>query len=250
MGSLVPWLRPWVNAGLSFFFPEICQVCRQRRAGPAEGFVCPDCRAQVKWIRPPWCERCGEPVAGAITTAFVCSHCREAVPWFDWARGAVGTLEPVLDLIHRYKYQRALWAEPFLAGLLITAARPALAAESWDGIVPVPLHPTRQREREFNQAERLARRLGRACDLPVDSKLLRRVLNTRTQTMLSREERQANVRKAFALRTNRSLAGRRLVLVDDVFTTGATTNACARVLREAGAAAVCVWTVARGLRVS
>jgi ComF family protein len=250
MSGLSEGLRDWVNAGLSFFFPEICQVCRKHRAGPADGFVCGECQAKVKWIRPPWCERCGEPVAGAITNAFVCSYCREEPPYFDWARGAVGTAEPVLDLIHRYKYHRALWAEPFLAGLLIAAARPTLAAEPWDAIVPVPLHPTRQREREFNQAERLARRLGRACALPVDAKLLRRVLYTRTQTTLTREERQANVRKAFALRTSGSLAGRRLVLVDDVLTTGATTNACARVLRDAGAAKVCVWTVARGLRVS
>jgi ComF family protein len=114
-------------------------------------------------------------------------------------------------------------------------------------IVPVPLHPTKEREREFNQAERLARRLGAAMRIPVNNRLLRRVVPTRTQTQLSRQERLANVRNAFALRGSQRLNGEPIVLVDDVLTTGATTSACAQVLRAAGAGEVCVWTVARGV---
>ena len=113
-------------------------------------------------------------------------------------------------------------------------------------IVPVPLHGLKEQEREFNQAERLARRLGAATGIPVNARLLRRVTPTRTQTLLSRSERAANVRHAFAHREGHSARGRSIVLVDDVLTTGATTNACARVLRAAGASQVCVWTVARG----
>ncbi len=111
----------------------------------------------------------------------------------------------------------------------------------------MPLHPTKKREREFNQAERLARRLSAATGIPVHTGLLRRVLPTRTQTLLTREQRAANMRHAFAPRGQPRLRGRRIVLLDDVFTTGATTSACARVLRRAGAAEVCVWTVARGV---
>jgi ComF family protein len=99
----------------------------------------------------------------------------------------------------------------------------------------------------FNQAERLAHRLGAATGIAVNKRLLRRVLPTRTQTQLSRQERLANVRNAFAMRKGQRLNGERVVLVDDVFTTGATTNACARVLMGAGAGEVCVWTVARGV---
>jgi ComF family protein len=105
----------------------------------------------------------------------------------------------------------------------------------------------KKREREFNQAERLARHLGRATGLHVPSGLLRRTENTRTQTLLSRHQRAANVRNAFAFQGTRRLRGENIVLVDDVFTTGATTSACARVLRKAGAGDICVWTVARGL---
>jgi ComF family protein len=166
---------------------------------------------------------------------------------FKSARSAVIARDPVLEVIHRYKYQRALWFEPFLADLLIRAAVPVLGQQKPSMFVPVPLHPTKQREREFNQAERLARRLGAVMRIPVNKRLLRRVVPTRTQTQLSRQERLANVRNAFDLRGSQRLNGERIVLVDDVFTTGATTSACARVLTAAGAGEVCVWTVARGV---
>ena len=149
--------------------------------------------------------------------------------------------------VARHKYQRALWFEPFLADLLICVAVPVLGQQKPSMIVPVPLHPTKQREREFNQAERLARRLSAAMQIPVNNRLLRRVVPTRTQTQLNRQERLANVHNAFAMRSGQRLNGERIVLVDDVLTTGATTSACARVLRAAGSGEVCVWTVARGV---
>jgi ComF family protein len=124
-----------------------------------------------------------------------------------------------------------------------------LRSEKWDVIVPVPLHPRKKIEREFNQAERLGRRLSAATRLPLRKNLLARVAPTRTQTLLSRAERMANVQRAFACPSaHPDLKGRRVVLVDDVLTTGATTSACAKVLRaQGGASDVCVWTVARGL---
>jgi ComF family protein len=201
----------------------------------------------VRWIRAPFCQRCGLPFEGEITAEFECANCQGRDLHFRFARSAVVARDPVLEAIHRYKYHRALWFEPFLADLLICQARPELSREQWDWLVPVPLHPTKQRHREFNQAERLARHLSRATDIPVNSRLLRRHLPTPSQTQLSREEREANVRRAFAMRSDRGLQGERIVLVDDVFTTGATTSACAHQLRQAGAADVCVWTVARGI---
>ncbi len=240
-------LRGWIEGALSLFYPEVCQCCGEERATPAEGFVGAQCREQVQWIRPPFCERCGLPFEGSITTRFECANCQELELHFEQARSAVAARGLVLDVIHRYKYQRALWFEPFLAELLVRAAAPALRAGTWGSIVPVPLHPLKQSEREFNQAERLARRLSKAAQVPLDTRLLKRVEPTRSQTLLSRAERAANVRRAFALKGQPSLAGQNVVLVDDVLTTGATTSACAKVLRDAGAAQVCVWTVARGL---
>jgi ComF family protein len=238
----------WLNVALGFVYPEVCQNCGEQRATPAEGYICARCRNQVKFIHPPFCERCGLPFEGDITTPFQCGNCRGMDLYFESARSAVAARGVVLEAIHRYKYRRALWFEPFLADLLLRKAVPELRRERWDWIVPVPLHPLKEREREFNQAERLAGILGRACGIPVASRLLKRVVPTRTQTRLSRSERADNVRGAFAPGPGRrNLRGQRIVLIDDVFTTGATTNACARLLRKAGADDVCVWTVARGL---
>lgn len=247
MSVLAHAVRGWVNAGLSFLYPEVCQLCGENRAGPDQGFVCEGCQGRVRWIERPFCERCGLPFEGEVSTVFECRNCKDRELHFRFARSAVQARDPVLEAIHRYKYHRAMWFEPFLAGLLIRQAKPALASEHWDWLVPVPLHPTKQREREFNQAERLARRLSQASAIPVHTRLVRRRLPTRTQTKLSREERETNVRGAFVLRGKPKLGGQRIVLVDDVFTTGATTSACARALRQAGAEDVCVWTLARGI---
>jgi competence protein ComFC len=245
--NLAQNLKPWLDTALGFIYPDVCQTCGNERATASEGFVCAVCWQKVRFIKPPFCDRCGLPYQGDITTAFECHNCREMDLHFRTARSAVVAGGLVLDVIHRYKYQRALWFEPFLADLLIRQAASLLLEERWDMIVPVPLHPAKQREREFNQAENLAIRLGRATGIPVNKNLLQRVEPTRTQTLLSRQERQANVRQAFASYRVKALNGERVVLVDDVFTTGATTSACARLLKSMGVGDVCVWTVARGL---
>lgn len=246
--DLVRPARDWLNALLAFVYPEACQLCGKARATPAQCYVCADCRADVRVLSPPFCSRCGLPFSGDITNSFECANCRDLQWPFISARSAVIARGKMLDLIHRYKYHRACWFEPLLAEFLIKQAEPELRESGWDWIIPVPLHPAKEREREFNQAERLARRLSQATRIPLNTHCLRRVLPTRTQTLLSRAERLANVRKAFNLNPRSSdLAGRRIVLVDDVFTTGATTGACAGVLRAAGSGDVCVWTVARGI---
>jgi competence protein ComFC len=240
-------LTSWKEALLGFIYPPVCQLCTTARATAADGYVCCNCFQRVRFVKPPFCERCGLPFEGSITTTFECANCREMELHFCSARSAVVAKDVVLEVIHRYKYNRARWFEPFLAGLLITAAAAELRAGNWHHLVPVPLHTTKQREREFNQAERLALHLSRATGIPLSNRLLRRVAPTRTQTLLSRAERATNVRQAFAPRPGLRLNGERIVVIDDVFTTGATTSACARVLKAAGAGEVCVWTVARGI---
>jgi competence protein ComFC len=237
----------WLNVGLGFLYPETCQLCGEQRATAQEGFVCRHCWTQVRFIRPPFCERCGLPYPGDLTAPFECTNCREMELHFSSARSAVVAGGIVREVIHRFKYQRALWFEPFLADLLIREAKPALREQHWDFIVPVPLHPVKHREREFNQAERLASHLSAATGIPLNRKWLRRVIPTATQTLLTREQRATNMRGAFAVTDHAGLDGERIVLVDDVFTTGATTSACAKVLQSAGAGDICVWTVARGL---
>lgn len=236
-----------LEAGLAFFYPETCQICATERATARDGFVCRQCRSQVQFIKPPYCERCGLPYPGDLTTPFECTNCREIELHFSSARSAVVAHNVVREAIHRYKYQRALWFESFLADMFLRKALPALRGQNWDLIVPVPLHPVKYREREFNQAEQLAAQLSIHAKIPVNPNLLQRVRPTATQTRLTRQERTVNMRGAFAVRPGTHLNGEHMILVDDVFTTGATTSACAQALKAAGAGDVCVWTVARGL---
>jgi ComF family protein len=243
-------LAPFAEAALALIYPDACQICGVARATAPEGYVCAGCwsrRGAIKFIVPPFCDRCGLPFEGDILQAFECGNCREMELHFESARAAVAAQGLILEVIHRYKYQRALWFEPFLADLLIRRATESLAPGEWDMIVPVPLHPLKEREREFNQSARLARRVGAALGIPVRTELLRRIEPTRTQTQLSRPERNANVRGAFQARKGGGLKNAHVILIDDVLTTGSTTSACARALRREGASRVCVWTVARSL---
>jgi ComF family protein len=243
-------LRTWSEAAANLVYPALCQICRAARAEFSEGYVCRDCwekPGNVEFILPPFCRKCGLPFEGEITVEFTCPNCTELDLSFVCARSAVKAKGAVLEAIHRYKYAKELWFEEFLSELLLKASTPFFAQEKYDMIVPVPLHPKKEREREFNQAERLARRLASAVDLPVVPGVLQRDLYTVTQTLLNRKDRARNVAGAFRLKKDVNLTGKSVVLVDDVFTTGATTNACAKTLLSAGADRVVVWTVARGL---
>ena len=244
------WPRPfrdWFRAGLGLLYPERCQLCLQSRATIEEGLVCAGCHQQVRPVVAPFCHRCGLPFEGEVTAEFVCANCQDLAFDFVSARAAVVSQGMLRDVILRYKYQRHMWFEPFLAGCLVRRAVPELAPLKPSLVVPVPLHPVKEREREFNQAARLAAPLAAALGIPLNARLLQRVSYTVTQTRLSRTARAQNMHGVFAVQPGVSLAGQGVVLVDDVFTTGATTNACARVLRAAGASQVWVWTVARGV---
>lgn len=241
----------WINGVLGFVFPEVCQICGDRRARKDDGYVCEECWSQpgaLQFIRKPFCDRCGLPFPGEITAGFECSNCHGMKLYFSSARSSVVAARLVKDVIHRFKYQQHVWFEPFLADLLLRELEPwNRISGRWDCLIPVPLHPQKEREREFNQSQRIATAVSAQLNIPTVSNAVKRVRATETQTHLSRNKRAANMRKAFAITGRFPLNGKRVILIDDVFTTGATTNACARVLRKAGAEEVCVWTVARGI---
>lgn len=136
---------------------------------------------------------------------------------------------------------------PHLVDWLLGAAQRWIDWREIDGIVPVPLHPRKQRKREFNQAEYLAAGLSKVVNVPVLKRNLRRVKDTPTQTKLNAEARMKNLRDAFAVCDAAALKGKRLVILDDVFTTGATMDSCAKTLRHAGAREVIALAVARGV---
>jgi len=232
-----------LNALSSLFYPPHCAQC-----GVAlnEGQLCETCRKAAKRIRAPFCHTCSQPFDGALEDEFTCANCNGRRLYFDCAVSACRCTGIVRDLIHRFKYQHDYYLRRTLAAWLDeTLDDGRLSTVRFDALVPVPLHPARWREREFNQAEALAELVGKRRKIPVRN-LLRRARYTTTQTQFDREERMENLHNAFNLRQNTPMTGLRLLLVDDVFTTGSTVNECARVLRETGATTVCVVTVARG----
>ena len=243
LNALLPWLRRAVD----LVYPRNCLLCGEPLGEAEPGVVCPVCLAKAKPIEPPRCERCALPFPGSIDTHFVCGYCKDLKFQFSRAVAGYQAEGVVRDCIHRFKYNRELWFEVHLANWIVATAQRWIDWNTVDALVPVPLFPRKQRHREFNQAERLARAVGQAVAKPVLIGNLRRIKETKTQTRLDAKQRAENLRNAFAVRRPEKFTGQRLVLVDDVFTTGATLDSCAKALRRAGAADVTVLVLARGV---
>lgn len=232
------------EALLSLCYPPHCAMCG---ADTLSGrHLCDACSGKARTIDAPFCRVCSQPFDGAIDGEFTCSNCGDRQFHFDSAVSSYRSWGVVRDLIHRFKYERHFYLRHQLAEWLAAAmGDERIHARAADFLVPVPLHRARFREREFNQADVLAKLLSRRAAIPVLG-CLRRIRYTTTQTRLDRHERMENLRGAFQVRHPADVQSRHLILVDDVFTTGSTVDECARVLRQAGAASVRVVTVARG----
>ena len=200
----------------------------------------------MRRISLPYCSICSRPFPGSAGIVPQCPNCEDQTFAFASAVAVVQAQGLARELIHRFKYQRQFHLRRVLgAWLLAGFSDPRIEAEPVDAMVPVPLHPVRLRERGYNQAEALASIVSKQTGVPV-SPCLQRVRYTLTQTRFDRVQRRRNLRGAFALRKNTSVTGKRLLLIDDVLTTGSTLHECAAVLLDHGAQSVRALTVARG----
>jgi len=234
-------VRGVADALLSVLLAPACAACEVPLDAPTRGPVCFDCWSRIVPFTPPLCGHCGDPLPSwrvISLDANICARCRRAASALLRAR-AIGAYEGSLrSIVHALKYDsRRSLAAPLSARMRRECAD---ALDGADVLVPVPLHGRRQRARGFNQAEELAQGLG----FPVRLALTR-TRSTPSQTDLPAARRHANVRDAFRLRRRADVRGLCVVLVDDVCTTGATLEACARVLRDAGASEVRAVTAAR-----
>jgi competence protein ComFC len=227
LSTLAAQARGWGLTGLGLLFPEAPEGRPARR------------------IEAPFCQRCGEPFYGDLDLAFSCTNCGRRAWSLEWARAGFIAEGTVREAIHGFKYGRHYYQITRLGEWLDLAYEAHASAGGWDALVPVPLHPRRRRERGFNQSAELARQLSRSRKIPIRD-CLRRRKETAVQARQVRAARLRNLRNAFDLKSRFDVAGQHLLLIDDVFTTGATADACAHALRKAGAARVCVLTVARG----
>jgi competence protein ComFC len=232
-----------LEAATSLLYPPLCALCTSKTQ--VGEYLCEPCEAKAIRIVAPFCQQCSEPFAGAITNAFTCANCAHRTVYFDAAVAAYRGRGIVRQIIHDFKYRRQVHLRHLVARWLYAAFDDErLQAQRFDIIVPVPLHPTRQRERGFNQASALAELVSAQVSVPCKP-VLKRTRYTTTQTALDRAERMENLHNAFRLRKNADVRGLRVLLIDDVLTTGSTLSECARLLKRAGAISVHAATAAR-----
>ncbi len=239
-------LMGWYRQAVRFILPVECLACRCSLGTDAIPFFCTDCWQAIRPLQRPSCSHCDQPFVSTAATSYSpehrCQNCHERPPAYERAWTLYPYLSPLQDAICAFKYRgKSRLATP-LARLMVQALPSALDI---DVIIPVPLHPSRLRAREFNQSLLLADRIGPHLGRPVATTSLARVLATDPQTTLTRQERLRNLRQAFAVRAPETIADRRILLIDDVFTTGSTLNECAKTLRKAGSGPVYALTLAR-----
>ena len=238
-----------INRILDFLYPALCELCQTSLSKGRS--ICSTCLDQLPRVQDPLCQQCGEPFDGNIGQDFTCQNCLGLTHDFLFARASLKGLPTAFHLVHNLKYRRKFFLARDLAQLL----HETIEEETRFGnfakdafLVPVPLHWRRQQWRQGNQAYELARELSKRCHLPcLDA--LRRIRPTNTQTKLNRSQRLSNLKGAFEVKKAHleKIRNSNIILVDDVFTTGATAHQCTRVLRrEAHADNVAILTLVRG----
>ncbi len=238
-------MHPFWRGILDLLYPPRCEACGRLRRDP----ICHDCAAAIERIQPPVCETCGEPFDPRAQAAPKCAQCRRrGTRPFSAARSAAYYEGPLAAAIRRFKYHGQLVLARPLAHLMLEALQNGPAADldagTVDVVCAVPLHGSRLRERGFNQSAVLAEVVAEAIGRPLKS-LLSRTRATLPQVELPAASRAANVRGAFEARLQEVIQGQRVLLIDDLFTTGATLLESARALRRAGAAEVRIFALAR-----
>jgi len=237
----------WMNEAADLLYPRSCAVCGIGRPD-ARRHLCWECHADIMPITHPYCSLCGDPVSGRIDHSYICHFCSDVNPAFSIARSAAHYAGPIAEMLKALKYRKATWLVPDLASMLSALVYQHIEVDEIDAVTFVPLHHTRRREREYNQSALLARDLARIIDKPYMNRIIYRHRKTTSQTSLTARERISNVRNSFRYRNRSWLQGRRILLVDDVMTTGATVNECAKTLKKGGASKVYVVAVARGMK--
>ena len=233
----------WFTGLIALFFPEKCPCCRNLYHGEKGKIpgLCPECAKDIQWVGPPFCPRCNRPFNPG-TDSHWCSDCLRGKPFFDQARAVVLYQGNMAKAIQRFKYHGDITLANSLGWFWNIAD---LTDLSFELIVPVPLHHQRLRERGFNQALVLGKILSKKMGKKISVRALRRIRHTIPQVQLDHSERERNVRGAFEVKDQREVKDKTLLLIDDVFTTGATVNECAKVLKKSGAKSVFVLTLAR-----
>ncbi len=243
-------LFSWFWTLLDFVFPAECAYCHQFAGDDRILIFCRSCWSAMTLIPSSICPRCGKPYPSQTvlqhSPAFLCGDCRVSPPFFNRTYTAAYYEGVLREAIQQFKFHQKTKLGKPLAQLLIARLPENIDIHEYQAILPVPLHKTRQKERGYNQSAILARHLAQHYQLNLILHNLIRIRATNAQSqMKGRKDRQENVKNAFCLRSTDMLRDQNLILIDDVFTTGATVNECSKTLKQAGVRSILVLTVSR-----
>jgi ComF family protein len=237
----------WFMHGLAdIIFPRTCLACKDKLGAiSVHNLICSQCWSKVRINLPPFCHCCGRHLDKNNLTKNTCPRCLKTRLHFDRAFSPCVYTGVIKELIHSFKYNNKDYLGLTLSGLMIDFIREYnLPIDCLDLIIPIPLSKARLREREFNQARILGSHIGREFNKDVSNDALIRLRHTRTQTELDLDKRASNVKGSFSLTPKADIKGKKILLIDDVLTSGATSSEAAYVLKDAGAAIVFVLTLA------
>lgn len=221
------------------FFPSICFSCDKKIR---EGFLCAGCSSKITFLHPPLCNYCAKPVAGNKTG--LCIDCLHGKHHYAKLFCAAVYREPLENLIHLFKYKNCDYLAELFTGLIAAhLEKTGFQAADYDFVTAVPMHPSKLKERGYNQAGLLAKDIANYFKIPLKDGIIYETKEKASQARLKKNERVKNVAGCFAAQGK--LDGPKIIIIDDIFTTGSTVNECARVLKEAGAQSVTVMALAK-----
>lgn len=215
---------------LDMLYPRTCPVC-QSVISQKESYICEKCQEKLQWIKNPRCKKCGKPLED--TKKEYCKDCSRRKHFYEEGRAVWVYNKELRESIYRFKYQNKREYADYYVSCMLHTYGSWLRHLELDGIIPIPLHAKKKRVRGFNQAQVLAEKLAEDLQLPLYTDLVVRQKNTRPQKELNDKERQENLKNAFKIVRN-DVQLKRILLVDDIYTTGATIDACARLLKTYG----------------
>jgi ComF family protein len=223
----------------NIIFPNLCFACESKTPNK---YLCAPCQQQIEYLTPPLCRRCSAPLKNTSTE--ICKNCFDTPFSYNKAIAAVAYKNPVISLIHSFKYNHCKYLSGFLSSL-ITAhfSKIGLSVNEFDFLTTVPMHREKLKMRGFNQSELLGQCLSNHFKKPFKNDIIYRKRFNPSQTKFRKEKREKNTEKMFEVK--KDLKGKKIIIVDDIFTTGATVNACAKELKNNNAQNVLVVTLAK-----
>lgn len=237
--------RELLSAISDIIFPPQCLACAEILNPQEETVFCSSCHEKIRFINGSICPVCGMAFFNSPAENHICGNCLEDRPYYTRARAVAAFETVILDAIHKFKYGRNVVIGDCLGSFMAGYSFPDIVFAEYSLIIPVPLHIKKLRERRFNQSLLLANALGKKHKIPVNFSLLKRHKFTLTQTGFNKTEREKNIKGAFSITNKEEIDNKDIILVDDVYTTGATVNECAKTLKKGGAKNIAVLTLAR-----